>query len=323
MVQNLCLDAAGAVLIGVSPADGDPACVGQRDLRPGERLPYHKHDQPSPGQHAAAPQGYQRSDAFPVETAGLGIVVEHSFDFGAGEGRHFGVFDAGSDGGDIAVLSPGGVSIGATGDAAGFKLWVGECSGRVTPSALSHSWLIARTDAQPAGRWQGETIARLNGVPIAGPEQCPARFNPAYTQWHVEPFRYRAAAGQGAAVTLETLISEHYGGIARATADHVERFYFTRELGATRWERWQNANGNRQYGAALVAQRAAEFAATRRCSAAPPPAGGASMVLIDCREWTRIEPPADPGGDRPGFFIDAIRALAGAPAFFAPPSPHD
>jgi hypothetical protein len=120
-------------------------------------------------------------------------------------------------------------------------------------------------------------------------------------------------------VTLKSLISDHYGGADRDTADHVERFYFTRELGGTRWERWQNARGNRQYSAAVIAQRAAWFATTGRCSAAEPPAGDAPMVLIDCREWTQIVPPADPAGDRPGFWIEAIRARSGAPAFFLKP----
>jgi hypothetical protein len=43
-------------------------------------------------------------------------------------------------------------------------------------------------------------------------------------------------------------------------------------------------------------------------------------LLVDCREWTRIEPPSDRSGDRSGFFIDAIRARPDAPAFFAPPA---
>src|SRR5687768_10571693 len=98
MIQNVCLDASGAVLARVAPIDGDPRCVGQRNLEPGERLPYHKHDHPSPGQSASVPAGYQRHDSFPVDTTGFGAIVEHSFDFGAGEGRRFGVFDSGSDG---------------------------------------------------------------------------------------------------------------------------------------------------------------------------------------------------------------------------------
>jgi hypothetical protein len=321
MIQNVCLDASGTALAGMAPIDGDPRCIAQRDLGAGERLPYHKHDHPSPDQRAGAPAGYQRHDSFPVETAGFATAVEHSFDFGAGEGRRFGVFDTGSDGGDIAILSPGFVSIGATEDGgAGFQLFVGECRGPVEAAALTRSWIVVAFDPARPAPIEGETIARLNDLTAGHQDTCPARFNAAFTSWRTVSFRYRAAPGQGTPITLTTLISEHYGGASRATADHVERFYFTRELGGTRWERWQNASGNAQFGAAKIAERAAAFAATGRCSAPDIPGGGAPLVLIDCREWTRIAPPADPSGDRPGFFVDAIRARPNAPAFFAPPA---
>ena len=91
-------------------------------------------------------------------------------------------------------------------------------------------------------------------------------------------------------------------------------------LGGTRWERWGIASGTSRSSAAKIAGMAAGFAATGRCSAPEMPGGGATLVLVDCREWTRIEPPADPAGDKPGFFIDAIRARPNAPAFFAPPT---
>jgi hypothetical protein len=321
MFQNVCLDPSGAVLAAVAPIDGDPRCTAQRDLEPGERLPYHKHDHPSPDQRAAAPAGYQRHDSVPVATAGFGIAVEHSFDFGAGEGRRFGVFDTGSDGGDIAILSPGLVSIGATEDGgAGFQLFVGECQGPVGAAALTRSWIVAAFDPGRPAPLEGETVARLNDLTVGRQDTCPARFNAAFTSWRTVPFRFRAAPGQGTPITLTTLISEHYGGENRATADHVERFYFTRELGGTRWERWQNSNGNAQFGAAQIAEAATRFAATGRCSTPEAPGGGATLILIDCREWTRIAPPADPSGDRPGFFIDRVRARPNAPAFFAPPA---
>jgi hypothetical protein len=318
MIQNVCLDAKSAVLIGHSPADRDPACVAQRDLRPGEPLPYHKHDQPSP--NGGPPRGYQRHDSFPVETAGLGTVVEHSFDFGGFENRRFGVFDRGGDGGDVAVFSPGVVSIAATEDGGGgFQLFVGECEGPVGAAALMRSWIIAQFDPERPAPLAGETIARLNDLKAGDQESCPSRFNAAYTRWHVVPVRYRAVPGQGTPITLLTLISDHYGGGHRDTADHVERFYFTRELGGTRWERWQNAKGNRQYDAMTVTAAAARFAATGRCSDAPMPEGGADFVLIDCREWTRIVPPEDPAGDPPGFFLKTVRERPGAPEFFAAP----
>src|SRR5436190_11984642 len=59
LTQNVCLDAGGAVLAGISPIDGDRRCAAERDLRLGELMPYHKHDHPSSGDRGA-PAGYQR-----------------------------------------------------------------------------------------------------------------------------------------------------------------------------------------------------------------------------------------------------------------------
>ncbi|MBV9827799.1 MAG: hypothetical protein JO001_19370 [Alphaproteobacteria bacterium] len=321
MVQNVCLGAGGKPLSGRSPLDA--GCTQQRDLLPGERLPYHKHDQPSPDERADAPEGYQRHDSIPVPTAGEGIAIEHSFDFGAGEGRRFGAFDAGSDGGDLVILSAGVASIGATEDGgAGFQLFVGECRGTVDATALRHAWIVADLAASQPGTLQGETVARLKDLRAAQQSDCPDRYSAAYTNWRVIPFRYRAAPGQGSPVTLTTLLSEHYGGMNRANADHVERFYFTRELGGTRWERWQNVQGNQQASPERITQQAAWFAGTGRCSHADPPEGGATMVLIDCREWSHIVPASDPDGDAPGFFVKALRERGMAPPFLAAPDPR-
>src|SRR5205814_9661921 len=193
-------------------------------------------------------------DSYPVETAGFGEVVEHSVEFGGFEERRFRVFGR-ADGGDIAVLSPGRVSFAATEDGgAGFQLFVGACSGPVTPEALTHSWIIAELDGKRPLR--GETIARLNDLTAGHQETCPSRFNPAYTRWHVAPFRYRAMPGQGAPMTLTTLISDHYGGGERSDADCVARLYFTRDLGRTRRGRLQVASRNRHFRGAPPARAA-------------------------------------------------------------------
>ncbi len=323
MIQNVCLDAKGAVVEGVSPIDGDRRCIAQRDLRPGERLPYHKDDHPALGAQTTAPLGYQRHDSFPVETAAFGTVVEHSYDFGVGEGRRFGVFDAGKgDGGDITLLSSDAASIAATEDGGGgFQLFVGpNCAGRVDAAALTDSWLIARVASIPSAPLQGQAMAHLDDLRVGRQQSCPARLNTAFTRWYVRPMGYRAVEGQGAPITLTTLVSEHYGGERPDRADHVERFYFTRELGSTRWERWQNVSGDRRLSAAQVAKMAADLAASSRCSKADMPGGGASFAMIDCREWTLIVPPASPSGDRAGFFIDAVRSRHLAAGLFAAPN---
>jgi hypothetical protein len=313
MIQNVCLDAAGKVIEGMSPIDPGGGCARQRDLLPGEGLPYHKDDHPATRDKAALPLGYQRHDSFPVLTADFGEVVEDSFDFGVGEGRRFGVFDTGKgDGGDIVIFSPGAVSIGATEDAgAGFQLFVGAgCHGPVGPAALARSWIIALY--RPGGPLQGESVARLNDLREGHQQNCPSRLNAAYTSWQVMPVRYEAG------VTLLTLVSNHYGGERPDRASHVERFYFTRELGATRWERWQNPERTHEFSARQIDEAAARLAASGRCSPAPPPPGG-PFVMVDCREWTLIVPPRNPAGDRPGFFIEAIRRRHLASGLFAAP----
>ncbi len=321
LIQNVCLDTSRTVLQGVSPIDGDRRCAAQRDLIPGEKLPYHKHDHPSPGDRAGLARGYQRRNSFPVETGPFGRVVEHSFDFGAGAGRRFGVFDAGKgDGGDLTVTSATAASFAATEDGGGgFQLFVGpDCRERVSPAGLFDSWLIALFDPSPARPLQGEAVARLADLREGRQGACPPRLNAAFTRWYVRPVLYRAAEGQGTPFALTTLISEHYGGERREDADHVERFYFTRELGSTRWERWQNPQHSRNFSTEKLAKAAADFAASSRCSKPETPEG-AAFVMIDCREWTLIVPSDDPTGDPPGFFLDAVRTRHLADGLFPAP----
>jgi hypothetical protein len=318
MIQNVCIDRSGATLEGVNPID--PTCSTQRDLLPGENLPYHKHDYPAAADRGRLRRGYQRHDSFPVATAQFGVVVEHSFDFGDGGGRQFGVFDAErGDGGDITLLLPQAVSFAATEDGGGgFQLFVGPgCRDRVGAAALAGSWIIARLEQDQPLR--GETLAWLNDLKKGRQSNCPPRLNASFTRWYVSPFRYRAAEGQGTAITLTTLLSEHYGGEHPEAADHVERFYFTRELGSTRWERWQNLSHSQDFSADQIAKAASDLALSQRCSQAPTPGGGAPLVMVDCREWTLIVPPEKPAGDWAGFFVDAIRSRGLANGLFNAP----
>ena len=117
---------------------------------------------------------------------------------------------------------------------------------------------------------------------------------------------------------LATLISEHYGGERAEGAGHVERFYFTRELGSTRWERWQNPAHSRDFNADRLAKTASEMASSGRCSKPQTPEG-AEFVMVDCREWTLIVPPDDPAGDRPAFFLDSVRSRRLASDLLAAP----
>src|SRR2546429_128407 len=60
LVQDVCLDAAGQAVVGLSPLAAD--CSRRRDLLPGEVLPYHKADWPGDEDRQRAPAGYERSE---------------------------------------------------------------------------------------------------------------------------------------------------------------------------------------------------------------------------------------------------------------------
>jgi len=217
------------------------------------------------------------------------------------------------------LLSPKAASFAATEDGAGgFQLFVGQgCRDRVDAAALNGSWIIALLD--PNRSLQGETIAKLSDLREGSQSNCPARLSVAFTRWYVEPVRFRAVEDQGTPIILTTLISEHYGGERPEEADHVERFYFTRELGSTRWERWQNPSRSHGFSAEQVATAASDLALSGRCSKADMPAGGIPFVMVDCREWTRIVPADKPDGDPPGFFIEAVRSRRLGDDLFAAP----
>jgi hypothetical protein len=177
----------------------------------------------------------------------------------------------------------------------------------MSPEGIADSWLVAMIDGGQA--LAGHAIARLRDLKTGDQARCPDRLDEAYTVWRVEPFQYRANPGQGRELTLTTLVSEHFGGADTARAKHAERFYYTRELGSTRWERWESTSEAHGADVDRIRRAASSFAASQRCGAAPPPGSNASLLMVDCREWTLIVPAALPQGDPPGFFIKSLLAL--------------
>jgi hypothetical protein len=153
----------------------------------------------------------------------------------------------------------------------------------------------------------GETVARLT----QSWHRCPERLSYAFTRWHVRAMPWRVGlAGHEVARTMMTLISDHFGGRDPVRANHLERFYFTRELGNLRWERWENlARTGDPVERATAAVRAADLARSERCQApADPPASTGRWRLADCRQWTNLVSPGDAAGDPPGFWVDGLAA---------------
>ena len=169
--------------------------------------------------------------------------------------------------------------------------------------------LVDRSFAQQTS---GETVARITRRPAA----CPSNMGYAYTRWMVQPVTFRdTVGGRPGQVTLTTLVTEHFGGHAVDAANNLERMYFTRELGYTRWERWQNLS---RQDRSADRRQAAVFARTGRCAPElPPPSTTSEWILVDCREWTQMAPPLAPAGDPPTFWLDRLRTYAETRSIFA------
>lgn len=299
MVQDVCVDENNRLMSGISPLDS--SCKHHRNLLPTELLTYHKNDWPNRVDCKKLVKGYQRSDSYPIITQELGPVVIQTFDFGS-SGREFGEFDYG-DGGQAIAFSKNTSSIILTEDGGGgLQLITGPTCQRgkvVEPSLLLDSWLIA--DRRADEEKSGDLVAALR---IVTTESCPSEFDSAYTKWGFKDIRYRSSLNGDLSSPLHTLISSHFGGKNLASATHLERFYFTRELGLTRWERWQNPKFDPI--PTTTKDRAARLTASRRCEAIePPPDRG--WLMVDCREWTNISPPDSTDGDQPNFWLEKLQ----------------
>ena len=156
------------------------------------------------------------------------------------------------------------------------------------------SWLFFSGDV--SNRQWHSVEARLNkGRSISA---CPLFFNTALTRYLADtinvPFR---VVGKSEPPTdfvkpVDVIVSEHYGGNQIVSADHLERFYFARDLGLIRWERWENFDLPKPAAFAAMAE---QFAQTGRCqpwaySIAP----GNRWRMVDCRSWTTLAPQAAP-----------------------------
>jgi hypothetical protein len=261
LIQDVCARADGE-LLAVDPYDGCPAGAARRDLRVGEPLPYHRHDQPDVNN----PLGFQRHDSFPRPGEGS-LRHVHPFDF-----PPFGEYNA-ADGYDVAEADGAWAAIVGTRDPTGLaQTFFGP------GCALADGWILLPT----AGFLSPDAVvASLRGVgwEKAGqpfPGTCPAGRDAAYTDWEVLsgfPF-----GGQGGAreKRIDALLSQHYGGRDPATADHIEKFYLTRLYGLTRWERWQN-----------LKLHPGTPPKTAGCGG---PTRAGDFVRVDCRDWSHVVP---------------------------------
>lgn len=237
LIQDVCVDAQDR------PIPGDPAsCPRHRDLRPLERTPFLRTD-------GEAGKVYQAITSHPVRSPYPGPRIPRitaTKEFGGDDPstafRDFDLCLPGickplfRDGYDILEADSEFVSITGTSDPGinGQFFWNSRCAGGVeNPANHEDSWL-----SFPVRILQNPKGARLAWLKINQGSGCPWFFNPAWTEWELLPAPFVFTSGKA----MEAIRSDHFGGRSPARADHIERFYFTRAYGFTRWERWERGD---------------------------------------------------------------------------------
>ena len=237
LIQDVCVDAKDR------PIAGDPAsCPRHRDLRPLERTPFLRTDNEDG-------KVYQSITSHPVRSPYPGQRIPRiaaTKEFGGDDpSTAFRDFDRClpgictppfRDGYDILEAEGEFVSIIGTSDPGmnGQVFWNSACSGGMeNPANHEDSWLTF-----PARILQNPKGTRLAWLKINQGTGCPWFFNPAWTEWQRLPGPFVFTSGKA----LEAIRSDHFGGRSPARADHIERFYFTRAYGFTRWERWERGD---------------------------------------------------------------------------------
>ncbi len=251
MIMDVCVDQRDRVLSGLSPTD--PGCERHRDIRPNEIAPYHLHNFPANNAPCAARLGTILKDNFPVVKGGVKRIVSfynHGVDGSCpgkgGSALPFGTLNNPDDGGSIQWYDDQYGFIMGSWSPVDLSSFVGsKCSSHPHSSLrYARGWVIGpRTLPSFRGTFDYALFASKleTGRPDLSRVSCPTRVNRALTTWVRDAFVYKSG------LTLNSLISDHYSrgdarGDSPGKAEQVERTYWTREFGLTRWEKWARSD---------------------------------------------------------------------------------
>lgn len=326
MIQDVCLDATGAVMPGVAP--GDPRCTEHRDIREGERVPYHlaaagvplrcdarqtfRDNVPFTRNNRERVVGFVTIDRKPCVSGDPWVTAYLSVRwFDDRYAFIMGMWTRGADGGRYG----GGVTPTCDADPASSERYY-------------RNWVLADYRNLANGE-VGFKVFEKRGqlLDLSRPgDPCPAAYpNRILALWTRGDFTF--TNGQ----KLNAIISHPYSqadqaGLAPGRSGQMERTYWTREFGQTRWENWKREDWvNKKLGKAAP-ELAEDYFRAEHCS--PPyelkgevtpglilgpieqkdglftqlatdKATGEShrWYLAGCQETTVIVPPADPAGD--------------------------
>lgn len=251
LVQDVCLDDAGEVV------KGDPAkCTSKRNIQLGEPSPYIVTDWDT-----ATRVSYAAWNSIPVrgEDGNTRVIVSKSL-LGKYDANYTFTYNEAVDGYDLIDLNYSSyASIIRTSDggcldqvfaprlarnlARGTRFNRRRAFSRSllnSPKARAGGWILFPFAAVPSEWPQTNShIHRNTRTPLQSESGCNAGGKVGVTFWNA-PAPYTFEGNEdGVRKTLTAIRSDHFGSRNLSSGGNaLERFYFTREYGMTRWEAW-------------------------------------------------------------------------------------
>jgi hypothetical protein len=229
LVQDVCVDPKG------TPIASDPAsCDRRRNLRPGEPQLYIMTDY-----DRKTGATFQASSSLPVRgTDGhVMVLLVKSLEGSFSPNYHFS-FLAARDAFDLIDVSHSAyASIVRTFDGRCLDQVFSRNGSRKNLVDRSGGWVLFPLHPAPSAwsrtQWLKLTTWRMQLSPKKG--VCADNHAAGITSW-TSPARYTFESGK----TLTAIRSDHFAAAnLRQSENSLERTYFTREYGLTRWEAWQ------------------------------------------------------------------------------------
>lgn len=270
LIMDVCVDANDRPVAGVPGK-----CAKHRNLHPGERIPYFVANYPESGDRRCfARTGYSRRYNFEISSVRRGAlhyplvlsVIDHGGREGAlysgcsrlGPQRDviFGRWDREYDGLSVISGDDRYLNIMASKSQNKTSYFMGERCGEFRLSGIerfAHSWVITSTDIPAKGVWGfGLFHSKLSVNKVLPPPEC-RQLRTSFIAWTRTDFGF----GPDGDFRLETIVSDKYANAGNENpgdARQVERSYWTREFGITRWEKWERVDHERRDGQGVIDQ---------------------------------------------------------------------
>lgn len=307
LVQDVCVDARD------HPLPGDPAtCLRHRDIRAGEPSPYIMTDR----SHRTGVT-YEAQTSFPVRLADgtPGVMISRSLQ-GNFDPRFTFRFDASKNSYDLMDLvhSPYTSFIRTFDTGCHDQLWSHDGRAR-TFADRAGGWI--NFPRSPPSSWPLSSSTPLRTFHIQLPPApplptCHDGSALGVSFWN-QPRNYLFENGR----SMAAIVSDHFGNADLADVNNaLERYFFTRAYGNTRWEAWiPQRRCFAEKGAdnpACHPERPDSYPLTEFCRVADPQGaghpgldhwGGQAWVRTACRDHTHYIPL-----DRPQIMLDADMA---------------